>query len=71
MDDGQRLMITNIRRNSVESTDPGIKSGNYLNNVLALNQANKNGFDDCIMLNGNIYFVNGDITYRNIKPMDT
>merc|ERR1712062_410057 len=55
LDNGQRLLITSIRRNSVKSTDPGIKSGNYLNNVLALNEANQNGYDDCIMLNEDEY----------------
>ena len=34
--DGLRLKITGIRRNSELSTNPQIKSGNYLNNVLCL-----------------------------------
>ena len=52
--DGLRLKITGIRRNSELSTNPQIKSGNYLNNVLALNEAKRVGYDDCLMLTGNL-----------------
>ena len=52
--DGLRLKITGIRRNSELSTNPQIKSGNYLNNVLALNEAKRAGYDDCLMLTGNL-----------------
>ena len=53
--DGLRLKITKIKRNSEASTNPQIKSGNYLNNVLALNEAKRLGYDDCLMLTGMIY----------------
>jgi branched-chain amino acid aminotransferase len=46
-----RLMIPQIRRNPREALDPAIKSGNYLNNVLALREAVDAGFDDALMLN--------------------
>jgi branched-chain amino acid aminotransferase len=46
-----RLMIPKIRRNPREALDPAIKSGNYLNSVLALREAVDSGFDDALMLN--------------------
>jgi len=38
------------------NTYSAIKSGNYLNNVLALNEAKRAGYDDCLMVceNGNL-----------------
>jgi branched-chain amino acid aminotransferase len=46
-----RLAITNIRRNPIVALDPAIKSGNYLNNILAFKEAVDYGFDDAILLN--------------------
>lgn len=46
-----RVMIPKIRRNHKNTMDPGIKSGNYLNNVLAFKEAIEAGFDDALMLN--------------------
>jgi branched-chain amino acid aminotransferase len=48
---GVKLCVTNVRRNSRQAMDPGIKSGNYLNNVLAMIEARSKGADDAIMLN--------------------
>jgi len=45
------LCLTEVRRNSRLAMDPGIKSGNYLNNVLAMIEARKKGADDAVMLN--------------------
>ena len=53
--DGLRLKITSIRRNSELSTNPQIKSGNTLNNVLALNEAKRAGYEDCLMLTGKFF----------------
>lgn len=50
---GIKLCLTDVRRNSRHAMDPGIKSGNYLNNVLAIIEANLKGADDAIMLNEN------------------
>jgi branched-chain amino acid aminotransferase len=50
-DRGLKLCITDVRRNSRQSMDPGIKSGNYLNNVLAMIEARSKGADDAVMLN--------------------
>jgi branched-chain amino acid aminotransferase len=64
---GLVLCVTEIRRNSRLAMDPGIKSGNYLNNVLAIIEAKEKGADDAVMLNehgnvtecttSNIFFV--------------
>lgn len=48
---GMRLLVSQIRRNDKSSLDPAIKSGNYLNNVLAFKEAVELGYDDAIMLN--------------------
>jgi branched-chain amino acid aminotransferase len=46
-----RLMIPTIRRVSKTSLNPAIKSGNYLNSVLAVREAMLSGADDALMLN--------------------
>ncbi len=48
---GLHLTISSIERNSIKSTNPRAKSGNYLNNVMALNDAKKRNADDAIMIN--------------------
>ncbi len=48
---GMRLAVTRVRRNPVAALSPDIKSGNYLNNILAVAEAVKAGADDCLMLN--------------------
>lgn len=50
---GLVLCVTEVKRNSRLAMDPAIKSGNYLNNVLALIEARGKGADDSIMLNEN------------------
>ncbi|MBI5183006.1 MAG: aminotransferase class IV [Nitrospinae bacterium] len=49
--DGINLVIVSIKRNIKESLNPGIKTGNYLNNILAIMEAKKRGADDGLMLN--------------------
>lgn len=51
--DGIVLSLVNTKRNSKHATNPGIKSGNYLNNVLALMEARTNQALEAIMLNEN------------------
>ncbi|MDF1660485.1 MAG: aminotransferase class IV [Planctomycetota bacterium] len=51
--DGIVLSLVNTKRNSKHATNPGIKSGNYLNNVLALMEARKNKALEAVMLNEN------------------
>jgi branched-chain amino acid aminotransferase len=47
---GIRVYIPSVRRNLRAALDPAIKSGNYLNSVLALGEAKRQGFDDALML---------------------
>jgi len=64
---GMTMAVSSQRRNSINSLDPNIKGGNYMNNVLALAQAREQGADECLMLdargmvtecsNSNVWFV--------------
>jgi branched-chain amino acid aminotransferase len=47
---GIRVYIPSVRRNLRTALDPAIKSGNYLNSVLALGEAKRQGYDDALML---------------------
>jgi branched-chain amino acid aminotransferase len=47
---GIQVYIPQIRRNLPSALDPAIKSGNYLNSILALLEARRAGFDDALML---------------------
>jgi len=47
---GITLKVVNVRRNYKNALSPAIKSGNYLNNVLAIAEAKAAGADDAIML---------------------
>ncbi len=67
---GVHMVIADIMRNPKKAIDPNIKSGNYLNNVLAMSQAKAKGAFDAIMLNhkgqvtegttNNIWIVQGE-----------
>ena len=48
---GVSVIIADTKRNPISSIDPNIKSGNYLNNVLAMAEARDQGVFDAIMLN--------------------
>ena len=48
---GLTMIVGDRRRNPRLSLDPQAKTGNYLNNVLALHEAHLAGADDAIMLN--------------------
>jgi branched-chain amino acid aminotransferase len=48
---GLRLAVVERRRTPSEALDPGAKTGNYLNSVLALAEAKRLGADDAVMLN--------------------
>lgn len=63
---GIRLAIPGEKR--TEETHPEVKSGNYLNSVLALGQAKRQGFDDALMVNGEGKVTEG--TSFNIFVMD-
>ena len=44
------LHLTQIKRNIKQAIDPQAKTGNYINNLLALSEAKTHGADDAIML---------------------
>lgn len=48
---GINISLVSIKRNPKEALNPGIKTGNYLNNVLAKMEANRAGAADALMLN--------------------
>lgn len=48
---GCKIILAGVRRNLKQATDPAIKSGNYLNNVLALTEAKADGAVEAVMLN--------------------
>jgi branched-chain amino acid aminotransferase len=68
---GVHLSIVERRRNSPRALDPRVKTGNYLNNVLALTEARQGGADDALLLNdrgevaeattSNVYLVRGGV----------
>ncbi|QPJ65945.1 MAG: branched-chain-amino acid aminotransferase [Candidatus Nitrohelix vancouverensis] len=48
---GVNLAVVSVKRNSSDSLNPSMKTGNYLNNILAIMEANRSGAHDAIMLN--------------------
>ncbi|MGK0180355.1 MAG: branched-chain amino acid aminotransferase, partial [Nitrospinales bacterium] len=48
---GIPVALVSIKRNSRDALDPAVKTGNYLNNVLARVEAQKTGAVDAIMVN--------------------
>ena len=48
---GLTFALVARQRNPQRALDPGAKTGNYLNNVLALHEAKLKGADDALMLN--------------------
>ncbi len=49
---GIHLAIVSRRCNDRQALDPAAKTGNYLNNILALLEARQQGAEDALMLNG-------------------
>lgn len=50
--EGLKLGIAlSLRRNPIDSLNPAWKTGNYLNNILALREARAKGADEVVMLN--------------------
>jgi len=56
---GIQVALVSIKRNPRDSLNPNIKTGNYLNNVLAKMEANKLGAQDAIMVNPWGYLTEG------------
>ena len=48
---GISVSLVSIKRNSRDSLNPAIKTGNYLNNILARVEASKMGAEDAVMMN--------------------
>ncbi|MBL7665695.1 MAG: aminotransferase class IV [Bacteriovoracaceae bacterium] len=61
---GVSVCISSFLRNDPKATDPNAKSGNYLNNVLALLDARKKEFFDAVMTNKDGFITEG--TTNNI-----
>ena len=59
---GAKVIIASTRRLSPDQVDPRVKSLNYLNNIMARNEANAAGADEAILLNdrGRIAEGSGD-----------
>ena len=49
--EGINVALVSVKRNPKEALNPGIKTGNYLNNVMAKMEARKAGAADALMLN--------------------
>jgi branched-chain amino acid aminotransferase len=70
---GIAVEITLVRRNPIQSLNPQAKTGNYMNNQLALQEARSKGADDAIMCNlegqitegstSNVWFVKASKVY--------
>lgn len=58
-EEGVPMIISKTIRNSIMAIDPSIKSGNYLNNVLAIQEAKELKAFDAIMLNQEGYVTEG------------
>jgi branched-chain amino acid aminotransferase len=64
---GLQMAIARTRRNPPQALDPALKTGNYLNNILAVREAHEAGADDAILLDlagrvtegttSNVFFV--------------
>lgn len=48
---GVKLLTSNVIRNASDAQDPNIKTSNYLNSLLALQDVKKRGADDAILCN--------------------
>ncbi len=71
--DGVKLIVSSVRRNNPQALDPSIKSGNFLNNILAKGDASRAGAYDSVMLSlegnvaectsSNIFFARDGVLY--------
>jgi branched-chain amino acid aminotransferase len=58
-DQGVHFWVTERRRNHPSALDPAMKSGNYLNNVLAMGEALAHGAHDALMLSQQGFVTEG------------
>ncbi len=57
--DGISVVVSHIRRNHPSALDPGIKSGNFLNNILAYRDAREAGAQEAILLSADGHVAEG------------
>ncbi len=57
--DGVRVVISKVRRNSPRALDPSIKSGNFLNNILAFKEARDAGAHEALLCTADGYLAEG------------
>ncbi len=61
-DAGISIALVKVRKNLPEALDPGIKSTNFLNNILAKIEAKEAGADEGILLNHNGFLTEGTVS---------
>ncbi len=76
---GHRLVIPQRLRNDQRALDPAAKTGNYLNNILALLEAQTLGADDALLLNhegfiteattSNVWIIKAGTVYTPVKDV--
>src|SRR4051812_19995308 len=76
---GLRMAIAKTRRNPPQALDPALKTGNYLNNILAVKEAHDAGADDAILLDlsgrvteattSNVFFVQRGVLVTPPLPL--
>lgn len=57
--DGVSVRLVNVQRTSAKAMDPSVKSGNYLNNIMALAEAKRAGDYEAIMCDRDGYLAEG------------
>lgn len=58
-ENGIGVRLVNVQRTSAKAVDPSVKSGNYLNNILALAEARKSGDQEAIMCDNEGFVAEG------------
>ncbi len=59
---GIHASLVKVRRNASQSIDPSIKSMNFLNNILAMQEAMKSGAREALMLNPEGWVCEGSVS---------
>jgi len=57
--DGAELALVSVLRNHPRALDPAIKSGNYLNNILALDEARRRGAYEALLRDADGFITEG------------
>jgi branched-chain amino acid aminotransferase len=58
-DGGIAVVVSSVRRNSPRALDPAIKSGNFLNNILAFRDATRAGAQEAILCSAEGFLAEG------------